>query len=470
MLFHPVIEKINTNQEMFIILYSKSKCFWQRCLPVFLLFLICGCHSVEKDTVINENDVPLLWADLALYIAKNTPANSPTFASRGFGYLGLTMYESVVNGYNNKKSLAGQLNGLKELPIVDKTKQYNWALCLNAGQAFILKNIYLQTSDENKQKIDSLEKAIEESLSEKEKVKEVIDQSVAYGKAVAAVIFEWSKTDGGHRGYLKNFDPEAKMPGGNGAWKPPYFAQTINRFPLHPHWGNNRTFIKADFNWGIPKFIQYSRNKNSEYSKEFERVYEAGNKLTQEQKEIAMWWNDDPSDTFTPPGHSFNLASIVLKAKKADLMNCAETYARVGMAVADAFIICWKIKYHYCTERPSTFVSENINGQWQSFWPDPPFPAFPSGHATQAAAVATVLAGLYGDKMNIVDDTHTARPKDEIRNVEYKTRRFQSFWQVAEETAHSRFFGGIHIDLDNRTGLQEGALVGKHINELKWDN
>ncbi len=71
--------------------------------------------------------------------------------------------------------------------------------------------------------------------------------------------------------------------------------------------------------------------------------------------------------------------------------------------------------------------------------------------------------------MNIVDNTHAARAKDETRNVEYKRRSFSSFWQVAEETAYSRFLGGIHTDYDNRIGLQEGAKVGKNINMLKWN-
>lgn len=298
---------------------------------------------------------------------------------------------------------------------------------------------------------------------------QVIGRSVAYGRAVASAIFEWSKSDGGHRGYLKNFESKMNMAAKNGAWKAPYFAQTISRFPLHPYSRNNRTFLKANENWKMPQFIQYQKSKNCEYYQQFAAVYEASKKLSPEQKEIAMWWNDDPSETFTPPGHSYNLASIVLKTKKADLIICAETYARVGMAVADAFIICWKMKYHFFTERPSSFISENIDDEWESFWPDPPFPAFPSGHAMQASAVATVMADLYGDKMNLVDDTHSGRPKDEIRDVEYKKRSFSSFWQIAEETAYSRFLGGIHTNQDNRIGLQEGMQLGKDINSLSWN-
>ncbi len=446
---------------------KKKSC--RNCLVLLSLLLLSNCQSSKNNLSIQDYEIAVRWADMALYIAKNTPSNSPTFASRGFGYIGFTMYESVVHSSEQKQSLAGQLNKLDALPQPDKSKKYNWVLSLNAGQAFILKNIYQQTSDENKEKIDSLEKVIQNTFKEAEADEQVAARSVAYGRAVASAIFEWSKNDGGHRGYLNNFESEINMPTDKGSWKAPYFAQTISRFPLHPSWGNNRTFIKANKSLEMPQFIHYQKTKNCAYYKQFAEVYDVNKKLSQEQKEIAMWWNDDPSETFTPPGHSFNLASIVLKTKKADLITCAETYARVGIAVADAFITCWKMKYYFFTERPSSFISENIDAEWESFWPDPPFPAFPSGHAMQASAVATVLADFYGDKMNIVDDTHSSRPKDEIRNVEYKKRNFTSFWQVAEETAYSRFLGGIHTNQDNLIGLQEGAHLGKNINSLSWN-
>ena len=138
------------------------------------------------------------------------------------------------------------------------------------------------------------------------------------------------------------------------------------------------------------------------------------------------------------------------------------------MATADAFINCWKWKYHFYSERPSSFVTKNIDDQWESFWPDPPFPAFPSGHATQAAATAVVLADLYGEKCNLIDSAHAFRPRDALRNVEFKPRTYTSFWQVAEETANSRFYGGIHTPQDNEVGLAEGSKVGTNVNLLKW--
>jgi hypothetical protein len=276
--------------------------------------------------------------------------------------------------------------------------------------------------------------------------------------------------DGGHRGYLHNFDKgfqNAKKPG---CWEPPLYGQSFSHFPLHPHWGQNRTFLKINSELPVPQIISFDERPSSPYYAQFEKVYQKSKTLTQADKEAAIWWSDDPSDTFTPPGHSFYLATAVLKQKQPTLTQCAMTYARVGMAVADSFINCWKWKYHHYSERPSSYIPRHIDERWESFWPDPPFPAFPSGHATQAGASASVLINLYGDEVSITDSAHVGRPRDNLRNVDFKARRFTSFTQIANEIADSRFYGGIHTPQDNEVGLREGATIGLNINQLSWKN
>jgi len=129
------------------------------------LGIFVACSPTRETRILTQQEVAIAWADMALYVTKNTPANSPTFASRGFGYIGVTMYESIVHGYPEYNTLAGQLNGLTDLPLPEHNTNYHWILSLNAGQALILKNIYTQTSDANKLRIDSLEKAIFDKFS-----------------------------------------------------------------------------------------------------------------------------------------------------------------------------------------------------------------------------------------------------------------------------------------------------------------
>ena len=405
------------------------------------------------------------WADMATYITKNTPANSPTYASRCLGYIGLTMYESVVAGYPDYESLQKQLNNMPELPKIEANKSYNWQLSFNAAEAEIIKSIYAQTSDENKAKIDSLERYFEENIDAKEDVKQL---SIAYGKAVAKAIFEWSKTDGGHRAYLHNFDKELTFEEKPGCWQPPLYAQSFSHYPLHPYWGKNRTFLTKNASIEDPYFIPYDTSKSSPYYRQFNAVYQKEQTLTQEEKEAAIWWGDDPDETFTPPGHSFHIASIAVKKTQPNLILAAQTFAGVGMAVADAFINCWKWKFQFFTERPNTYIPKIIDPQWESFWPDPPFPSFPSGHAIQAAAAATIMTNLYGENFSFTDSSHVGRKRDELRDVDFKARHFNSFWEVAEETAMSRFYGGIHTPQDNVVGLEKGRVTAENYLQLNW--
>ncbi|MEM9888351.1 MAG: vanadium-dependent haloperoxidase [Bacteroidota bacterium] len=434
----------------------------------FIIYCLSACQSTPKVPVYQDYEIASKWAEMTLRITKNTPSNSPTYASRCLGYIGLTMYEAAVHGHKNYNSLVGQLNELEVLALPEEEKIYDWRLSLNAAQASILKAIYNQTSDENKASIDSLEAAILENIGSHIEERAAIERSIAYGQSIAKSIFEWSKTDGGHRAYLKNFDKTWTHPERPGSWKPPLFAQSFSHHPLHPHWGKNRTFLKENAQLAIPKMIPYDTTKGSPYYQQFLAVYEKDLALTQAEKEAAIWWGDDPDETFTPPGHSYYIANLVVKDKQPNLIKCAETYARVGMAVADAFINCWKWKYHHFTERANTFIPQHIDQSWESFWPDPPFPSFPSGHAIQAASAAKVLIDLYGENFAFTDQSHIGRERDEVRDVDFVERSFSSFWEVALETADSRFYGGIHIPHDNAVGLEEGSRIAEHVNSLKW--
>src|SRR4051794_39464598 len=92
-----------------------------------LITSISSCKQA-KEKLPQDFELASAWADMTNYVTKNTPANSPTFASRCFGYIGLTMYESVVNGYSEYQSVAPQLNGLGNLPMREEGVIYNWQL------------------------------------------------------------------------------------------------------------------------------------------------------------------------------------------------------------------------------------------------------------------------------------------------------------------------------------------------------
>lgn len=438
-----------------------------RVIVCSLSLAVAACSTRERPLHVSENDAALAWGRMTLYVTRHTPANSPTYASRCLGYIGLTMYECVVHSDESYRSLSTALNGLDSLPVPDTELRYSWVLAMNAGQAQMLRSIYNQTSDANKAKIDSLEGLFRDQFS-RSLDPGTVKRSIAFGQGVANRIFAWSLDDGGHRGYLANFDKKLKLPSDPGCWEPPLYGQSFSHYPLHPHWGKNRTFVSQNALLETPAMTRYDTARGSGYEKFFREVYDKNRILTQEEKEIALWWGDDPGETFTPAGHSYYLALTVLDKTDASLIACGETFARVGIAVADAFINCWKWKYIYSSERPSSYITKRIDNRWESFWPDPPFPAFPSGHATQAAAVAEVMTDLWGASFELTDDAHKDRPRDDFRDVDFKPRHYHSFWQIAEETAMSRFYGGIHTAQDNNAGLEQGKRIGANVNALPW--
>jgi hypothetical protein len=81
------------------------------------LILISGLSSCKKEDLHPANDPKLLpssvavkWADMSLNIIRYAKYKSPTYSSRSLGYIGITMYESVVYADPSHRSLLGELN------------------------------------------------------------------------------------------------------------------------------------------------------------------------------------------------------------------------------------------------------------------------------------------------------------------------------------------------------------------------
>ncbi|MBO0938990.1 phosphatase PAP2 family protein [Fibrella sp. HMF5335] len=437
--------------------------------------------------ILSDASVATRWADLTIQVVTKAPQNTPTYCSRALGYLGLTMYETVVYSSATHQSVIRSVVDTLALPKPNLSKDYCWELALNAGQAFMLKSMYAYTR--RAPLIDSLAGVIHEQYAAS-LPPDVVARSEQFGQAVAARIYAWSVSDGGHQGCDRNFPTTYNRPTGTGLWVPPIIGQSNTKIPMHPDWGNNRTFSRRNSLLPLPKPLTYSTDSSSAYYRQYKEVYTCHNTLTESERSMVMWWGDDPTQTCTPPGHSYNLATIAIRNGKADLVKATETYARVGMAVADAFVCCWKTKFHYMVERPSSFIQANLHlnqltGKWLPFFLEPPFPSFYSGHAVQSAATAAVLTALYGKSFSFTDDTHANRPPTDYyvlrsltenpyyptynqRFVTYEARHYTSFWEAAKECAYSRLLGGIHTRHDNEVGLAEGTKIGHNINAFRW--
>lgn len=447
-------------------------------LGSLFVFGIYACkEKVEEEEIIPEPvpvelsispETALRWSEMTLDVIKDSPDNSPTYASRSLGYIGLTMYESTVKGSIIFKSIATDLNGMAATLNPDEGQEMDWEIALNAGQKEIINSLFPHATEEMRGKMDSLYSLIIEEKLASTVSQSTIDASDIYGKLIARQIFEWSKLDNGHEGFLRTFDFNYDYPRGRTYWSPPVAGQSSIAAPMHPYWGNNRTFSKANSEMEIPEFMESDNDPDSQYYKDMMLVYEKNSSLTQEEKEIALWWGDDPAVSASPPGHSYYLTAGLIAEKQNNLFEATSAFAKVGMSAADAFINVWKCKYFYHAERPKNFISRNIDGRFLQFWPEPPFPAFTSGHSSQIAATVIAMIDVFGADTPVTDDFHTGRPWDSFRRVEFKTRNFDTLWELAEECGYSRILGGIHTPQDNVVGLAEGKLIGENILAFDW--
>jgi hypothetical protein len=369
----------------------------------------------------------------------------------------MVAYQSVYQGIEGSNSLVGYINGFSSdlMPKLE-TGEYNWALVENAAMAQIIRlQFEKKITQPNVDLINSLERNLQDVLDYG--VNEpVVTRSVEYGKKVAIAIFEYSKTDGGHESYLDPFQLPYTLPSGDDKWIP---TSTKFSSPLSPKWGTNRLFFSNNSLFtNTPKPIAYSVDKNSEFYKQALSVYTQWQNNTSDQIEITKFWADDPFNTCTPSGHTFNILTQLLEENRSSLAKAAVGYAMLGIAENDAFVCCWKTKYDYSLVRPVSYIKKNIDPNFSTVIGTPPFPAYTSGHATEGAVGARIFTRLFTSG----DGYYPFTDRTQIQ-FGFSIRTFTNFNEIALECANSRYYGGIHYDMDNQKGLQMGKGIGDNV-------
>ena len=119
-----------------------------------------GDAIVSKPAAAYSSGVVYDWFSLAFQLIQQTPGFSPPVAARAMGYMGLSLYESVVPGMPGYQSLAGQLNDLSSLPWAQPDEPLHWPTVANASLATMVRMMFPTASAENKARIDVLERSL----------------------------------------------------------------------------------------------------------------------------------------------------------------------------------------------------------------------------------------------------------------------------------------------------------------------
>ena len=421
-------------------------------LIICVCFLSIGCRQrlnqeIPADPELQHRCVKTL-TDVIVY-----DIFSPPVASRLYAYTNLAYFEALRPGYANYPSLTDQLKGF------DKPAEKPGADChypLSAAVAFMTVARQLVFS---KDSITNAEKQLLGSFSHLDQA--VIDQSQAWGRAVAKVILDRAARD--------NYSQTRSMPkhsvlGETGVWKqtPPDYADATE-----PHWSLIRPLLLDSAAQCKPKpAIAYSEDRNSPFFKEVEEVFELSKRIDPRMDTIARYWDDNPFVTehvghltyankkTTPVGHWMGITAILSRQKGLDEIATAQAYALSAAAIFDGFISCWEEKFRSRTVRPITVIREHLSPEWNSLLQTPSFPEYTSGHSVISAAAATVLTKIFGSSFAFLDTT-----EKEYLGME---RHFTSIEAAADEAGMSRLYGGIHF----RQAIEEGKAQGTKLGLL----
>jgi hypothetical protein len=426
----------------------------KRLLP--LLFVCLGLIpmiSAQSTPLVIELDPKYAtdWMEL-LYRRVQFEKASPTVSSRIYGYAGVSLYESLLGGMPDNVTLAGQIWHMPDLPLWESETDYDWISVMDATMTTVLPTLFLAPSEETIKAFEDLRDAHTAERIEATS-RAIVERSLNYGEELGKELAAWAADDGFADVHAEGL--EYTLPEGDGM----YVLTTEGTKPNEPFWGEMRPFVlEAGYTCNVPVDVTYSTDTNSVFYKQAVEVMDAGNNLTDWQKETVRYWIDTPGITGAPAGHWISISSQLVDQLDLTLDRTAMMYAMVGMSLADAFISGWWTKYQTMVVRPVTYIQENIRRRWTPYVETPPFPEYVSGHSIGSASAAEVLTAFFGAQA-FEDQTHIIYGHEETF-----ARSYTSFEAAAAEAATSRLWGGIHYRSAIENGMRQGRCVGDTIN------
>lgn len=337
------------------------------------------------------------------------------------------------------------------------------------------------------------------------------DAGIALGNQVAAQYLAARANDGITTPVQYVPDP-LQTPG---HWQPDPFHPTQQAWG--PNWGQVTPFILPNnnpFPVAAPPALD-----SLEYKLAYDQVKDYGavdsSVRTADQTNIGIFWAYDRASMGPPPIlYSKNLEEIAQLMGNSQVEN-ARLFTLVSLGLADAGVASWDAKFVYDFWRPVTAIQQGDNdgnvltegdANWRplgapgsdsnSITDDftPPFPAYPSGHATFGGVTYEILRQFYGtDLLNYTLTSNEMAAGDHLVSMssltpgdvlalravygdayvdagvtageimlDNKMRMFNSFSEAEWENAISRIYLGVHWSFDATEGIKLGNQIGEY--------
>lgn len=416
------------------------------------LALLLGCKS-QPGKLPNASDVLHQNQDLLTQVIIYD-VFTPPVASRIYVYSSLASYEAVKYSKKDALSITDRLHGFKPMPAPEEGKEYDFTLAATKAFFTVVRKIRVFSVDSLNNYEQDIYRNYKDALDE-----QTYNRSVALGDTIGKVVLQRAVNDGyalsrGKPKHLGSNEP--------GKWRPtpPDYLDGVEWC-----WNSMKAMaLDSASQFMPPRPPAFSKDSSSIFYKYVKEVFDIGQNMTDEQKTIAKYWDDNPfvmehsghlmfaNKKITPGGHWMGIAAIAALETKADPVKTAQTYALTAIALYDGFIACWDEKYRSNVVRPVTVINEWFDPRWTPFLQTPPFPEYTSGHSTITAAAATVLEELYGTNFAFQDTS-------DLRYIGMQ-RHFDSFRQASDEASISRVYGGIHYRSATEAGAEQGKKVG----------
>lgn len=469
----------------------------RRVALVALVLALAGCGDREPAPA--DPQLVAQWLRTSLAFVRSERLGPPV-AARISAYGSIALFEGLASHPGSTlRSLAGQVNGLAALPAPEGT--VDGAAVAATAERVVLDSLFRDGLASTRHTIDSLAAAQVAARAAAGVDSATLARSVAHGRALAAAILGWAATDGfldtrgrpwqaptyagawtntstvdqyvpqglsGESDIVLAGDPATTLDAARASSRAVFVNRpraanartTLPTFnpvrPTEPYWGTLRPFALRDGDEcpaGTPP--AYSEAPGSAFRAMAQELYDSTRALDEPRRQVALFWSDNPVATGTPGFHWVSVVNQMIAARGLDAERAAELYALTSVAIADAFIGCWRVKYRTMVPRPVSYIRKVIDSTWTPAFATPPFPEYPSGHSTLSAAAARVLIATLGDSIPFVDSTQV--------DIGHPPRPFGSFSAARDEVAVSRVYGGIHFIPAVRDGIVQGECVGQRV-------
>lgn len=423
-----------------------------------LLILLTGVASYAQGNERQEDAQRL--ADHVFHLSEvmlHDVANPPA-ASRVYAYSLLAAYQAVFFARDDMQDIARKFHVDPQFKAISPPRKVNPSLCSNYAMLEVGRHLMPSgyMLDEKKQALVDYFRN-EKGMSERE-----VSQQVRYALEVAQQVIEYAKSDGyGRLSTFKRYTPRKE----EGYWypTPPAYMAAVE-----PQWETIRPFyLDSPAQFAPPPPAPFSKDPSSAFYRQMKEVYDVANNATREQREIAAFWDCNPFAVsfsghmaiglkkISPGGHWMGIAGIACRQAGLSLDSALLVHTLVATTLHDGFISCWQEKYNSDRIRPETAINKYLDPDWRPQLQTPPFPEYTSGHSVVSASASVVLTYLLGDNFEFLDTSEVY--------FGLPARKFNSFYEAADEAALSRLYGGIHFRDACENGVQQGKSIGQYV-------